>query len=236
MMARGFGRRLATVAALAALLAFPGTAGATISGGCTGTGSATSGSVDLTTATEWHVKKDDVGGGSGQSPSKVKSASVGAAALGLTIPIASGTSEDGETEGSVSGLSVSMFAALGARFVVSGSADNGCSGEITIIIDDVNPLLTLLGGGGLVLLVLALIVVLMMTRGGRGVGRRLVDALFGLVGGIGGALMLEQLGILDPTEFIGLILAIAFAIIGFLTCGILGAGSSTATPPSEASA
>lgn len=231
MMASSFGRRLAAGATLAVLLAFPASTFATIRGGCSGTGTATSGSVDLTTATEWHVKKDDVGGGSGQSPTKVKSASVGAAALGLVVPIASGTSKDGETEGSVSGVSVSMFATLGARFVVSGSADNGCSGEIKIIIDDVNPLLTLLGGGGLVLFVLALIVALIMARGSRSIGRRLVDGAFGLVGGIGGALCLEQLGILDPTQPIGLILAIACAVIAFLTCGILGGGAKTMTVP-----
>jgi hypothetical protein len=213
------------------LLAFPGTAAATIRGGCTGTGTATSSTVDLTTATEWHVKKDDVGGGTGQSPSKVKSASVGASALGISIPIASGTSKDGETQGSVSGVSVSLFAALGARFVVSGSADNGCSGEITIIIDDVNPLLTLLGGGGLLIALLALLVVLAMTRGSSGLMRRLVDAFFGLIGGVGLSLALEQFGVLDPTELIGLLIAIGTAIIAFLTCGIFGGGKEAAPPP-----
>jgi hypothetical protein len=223
---------LAAGAALAAFLVFPGAAAATIRGGCTGTGTATSGGADLTTATEWHVMKDDVGGGTGNSPTKVKSASVGAYALGIPIPIASGVDEgEGKTEGTVSGVSVSLFALLGQRFTVAGSADNGCSGEITIIIDDVNPLFTAFGGGGVLLALLGLVVVLAMLRGDNGIGRRLVDALFGTIGGLGAALALEQFGILDPTELIGLFIVIGAAVIAFLTTGILGSGSSTEPEP-----
>lgn len=223
-------RRLGAGAALAALLlALPATTTATITGGCTGEGHATSGAVDLTTATEWHVRKDDVGGGSGQGPS-AKSASVGAYALGISIPIASGTSEDGETSGSVDGVSVSTFAALGARFTVAGSADNGCSGQITIIIDDVNPLFTLLGGGGLLLAVLGLLLVLSFLRGGSGPGKRLAGGLIGLLGGIGAALALEQFGILDPTEPLGLFVAIGAAVLAFLVTGLLGSGAASAAP------
>lgn len=220
-MSRSFVPRLAAAAALAGLLLLPGSAAATITGGCTGTGTATSGGVDLTTAAEWHVKKADVGGGSGQSPTPVKAASVGAAALGLVMPIANGTSEDGETEGSVSGVSASFLATLGAQFTVSGSADNGCAGQIRIIIDDVNPLLTVLGGGGLVLALLGLLVVLASMRGSSGLGRRLISGIFGLLGGIGAALAGEQFGLLDPTQPIGLGIAIVAAVLGLLTTGLL---------------
>ena len=223
-------RFVATAVLLTLLLAFPASVGATITGGCTGTGTATSGGVDLTTATEWHVQSTDVGGGSGQGPS-AKSASVGAYALGILIPIASGTSEDGETSGSVQGVSVSLFAALGKRFVVSGSADNGCSGQIEIIIDDVNPLLTVLGGGGVAAAVIGLLAVLLMTRGGSGILKRLFDALFGAIGGIGAALALEQFDVIDPTEIIGLLIVLIAAAIGFLTTGIFGRGSDDAAPP-----
>jgi hypothetical protein len=226
-------RRLVAAATLGALLlAYPGAAAATIRGGCTGTGTATSGSVDLTTATEWHVMKDDVGGGTGNSPTKVKSASVGAYALGIPIPIASGVDEgEGKTEGSVSGVSVSLFAALGQRFTVAGSADNGCSGEITIIIDDVNPLLTAFGGGGVILALLGLLVVLASMRGDRGIGKRILDAFFGALGGLGAALALEQFGVLDPTTLVGLFIVIVAAVIAFLTTGILGSGSTTQPEP-----
>jgi hypothetical protein len=222
-------RRLgAAVALMGLLLAFPGSVGATISGGCTGEGHSTSSSADLTTDTEWHLQSDDVAGGSAEGPS-AKAASVGAFALGISIPIASGTDEEGETAGSIDGVSVATFAVLGKRFVVSGSADNGCTGQIEIIIDDVNPLLTVLGGGGIAAAVIALLVVLMLTRGSSGIFKRLFGALFGAIGGIGAALALEQFEVIDPTESIGLFIVIIAAAIGFLTTGIFGRGG--AAPP-----
>lgn len=217
-------RFAATAALMGLLLAYPGGAAATIRGGCTGTGTATSGGVDVTTATAWHIKKDDVGGGTGEGP-VAHSASVAAYALGIPIPISSGTSVPGESSGSVSGVSASTFALLGARFVVSGTADNGCSGEIEILIDDVNPLLTVLGGGGAALAAIGLLAVLVMLRGGKGFGRRVLDAIFGGLGGLGLALALEQFGILDPTQMIGLFIVIGAAIVGLLSTGILGGGT-----------
>lgn len=209
------------------LLAFPGVASATIRGGCTGTGTATSGGVDLTTAAEWRVRSTDVGGGTGTSPTPVKSASVAAYAAGIPIPIASGTDEEGETTGSVSGVSVSTFASLGARFTVAGSADNGCSGEITIIIDDVNPLFTALGGGGLIAVILGLLALLLAARSG-GWGSRMVAFVFGALGGLGLGLMLEQFGAIDPTQPISLIIAAVVAIIGLLVAGRFSPTASVA--------
>ena len=53
-------RRFAAAAALVGLLlAYPGGVAATITGGCTGEGHATSSSANLTTDTVWHLKKDD---------------------------------------------------------------------------------------------------------------------------------------------------------------------------------
>ena len=126
-MSMPIARRLAVGGALVALaLMFPISAAATIVGGCTGEGHATSGSVDLTTATEWHVKRDDVGGGSGTSPALIKSASVSAYGAGLPIPIAGGTDEDGKTTGSVDNVSVSTLAILGSRFVIAGLRHRRC--------------------------------------------------------------------------------------------------------------
>lgn len=233
-------RRLAAAAALmCALLAWPATTAATITGGCTGTGTATSSSVDLTTATEWHVKKADVGGGQGQGPA-AKAGSVGAYALGIQIPIASGTDPDGKTSGSVEGVSVSLFAVLGKIFVVAGSADNGCAGQIKIVIDDVDPVFTVLGGGGAALGVIGALLVLRTMRGGRGIGKRLLDTVYGIVGGIGGALAAEQFGVTEPTSILGLGIVAGAAAFAFLTCGILGGGkkkppvvSGSATGPSN---
>lgn len=225
----GMVRRLgASAALLALLLAFPGTAGATITGGCTGEGHSTSSSANLTTDTEWHLRSTDTAGGSGTSPAKMRSASVGAYALGIALPIASGTSEDGETTGAVDGVSVATYAILGARFTVAGSAsgDGQCSGQITIILDDVNPLLTVLGGGGILLALIGLLVVIALSRGEGGCAQRVLGGLFGGLGGLGGALAAEQFGVLDPTEIFGLLIVIAAGILGFVIPGLFGGGGA----------
>jgi hypothetical protein len=231
MMPRSFGRRvIAGVALVTLLLAFPATAAATITGGCTGEGHSTSSSANLTADSEWHLKRDDVAGGSGTAPSPMKAATVSAYGLGLAIPIAAGTSEDGDTAGSVEGVSVSAYATLGQRFVVAGSATGDgtpCSGRIEIIIDDVNPVLSVLGGGGILLAVLGLLGVLSMMRGRSSLSRRIVSALVGAVGGLGAALALEQFRVLDPTQLIGLFIVIGAAVIGFVTAGMFSGRPET---------
>ena len=71
-----------------------------------------------------------------------------------------------------------MQVALGTPFIVSGSADNGCAGPVAIIIDDVNPLLTVLGGRGIDARGAGPVVVLLGARDG-GILKRLFDGLFG---------------------------------------------------------
>ena len=82
-------RFAATVAVGTLLFAFPAATAATITGGCLGEGHATSGGVDLATATEWHIRSTDVVDGSGTAPAPIRSASVGAYAAGISIPIVS---------------------------------------------------------------------------------------------------------------------------------------------------
>ena len=174
---------------------------ATIEPPCSGTGTSTSGGeIDLTTATEWHLLSTDIAGGHGESTVEMKAGSVAAHALGLSLPIAS-DSGDGDTAGSVQGVSVAPFAVLGQRFLVSGSAsgDSGsCSGEITIILDDVNPLTTVLGGGGVLVGVVGAAAIVLGARSGGGLGSRLLATVFGALGGAGLGLAGEQFGILDP--------------------------------------
>jgi hypothetical protein len=222
-------RRSAVGAAIVMLLlAYPGSVAATIAGGCTGEGHSTSSSADLTTDTIWHLERDDVAGGSGTSPAVMHSATVSAYGLGLGIPIAGGTSEEGKTEGSVDGVQVSTYAVLGRQFVVAGSAsgDAQCTGQILIIIDDVQAVFTVLGGGGLLLGILALLGMLLFARGERGIGNRVVSALLGALAGIGFGLSGEQFDLLDPTQPIGLYLVIGLAVVGFLTAGMLGRGGT----------
>jgi hypothetical protein len=218
-------RRSALGAAIVVLLlAFPTSAAATISGGCTGEGHSTSSSANLTSDTIWHLQRDEVAGGSGTSPAAMHSASVSAYGLGLGMPIAGGTSEGGETSGSLDGVQVSTYAVLGRQFVVAGSAtgDAQCTGQIEIIIDDVQAVFTVLGGGGIILGVLGLLGMLLLARGERGFGNRIVSAFLGVLAGVGLGLAAEQFGLLDPTKPIGLFLVIGLAVVGFLTAGLFG--------------
>ena len=225
-------RRIAAgLVASALFLVLAGPASATIDPPCSGTGNSTSGGdIDLTTATEWHMLKDDIAGGTGQSTVPMKTGSVSAYGLGLALPIASGTG-DGKTDGSVTGVSVATYAILGHRFLVAGSAsgDGGsCSGSITIILDDVDPLFTVFGGGGVLLAVIGLLAIFLGARSGGGCLTRILAALFGGLGGAGLGLALEQFSVLDPTSFVGLVLAIVFAVLGFGLCGRFGSSSTPA--------
>ena len=220
----------ATVAAVLAALALPAIAFGTITGGCAATGTSTSGgTIDLAAATEWHVKSTDTISGTGTAPSPQTSASVGAYGLGLAIPIASG-SGGGDTSGSVTGLAMSTFSLLGARFTMEGTstgAGGGCSGQVLLVIDDVNPLLTVLGGGGAAVAAVGAVILLAAMRMGGGFGSRLVGLLFGLVGGAGLGLSLAQFGILDAASIVGLAVAVGGGVIGLVTPGLLH-GSSAA--------
>jgi hypothetical protein len=221
-MEGSFGRRFGAILfACAMQLIIPATVAATISGGCEGTGSSSSGGpIDLTTATVWHLQSTETASGSGTAPTEQKAASVSAYALGLGLPIAAG-SGDGDTAGSVEGVSVSFYSTLGRRFVVAGSSDT-CSGEIEIIIDDVNPLLTVLGGGGLAVGILGLVLVLLSARMGSGFATSLMAMIFGGLGGIGFALFLEQMGVLDPRSYLGLGIGALGVLLGFILGGRFG--------------
>lgn len=231
-MTRSIVRGLAAGVAVGSMfLLLGGPAAATIEPPCSGTGTSTSGGqIDLTTAAEWHLLSTDVAGGFGQATVEMTSGTVSAYALGLSLPIASG-SGDGSTSGSVEGVSVAPYAFLGQRFTVAGSAsgDSGsCSGEVTIILDDVNPLLTVFGGGGLALGVLGLLAIFLGARSGGGLLARVLALVFGGLGGGGFGLALEQFGILDPTSLIGVALLIVGALLGVVLAGRLGASASQA--------
>jgi hypothetical protein len=131
-------------------------------------------------------------------------------------------------------MNVAPFAVLGQRFTVAGSASGptgSCSGQITIILDDVNPLMTVLGGGGMVAgLVGAAVVVSGLFLGG-GLLSRLLGGLFGGLGGVGLALALQQFGVLDPTTLIGLVIPGVGLVAGVGLPGLLhSSGVALAQP------
>ena len=215
---------VATVLALVMAAAIPAVATATVTGGCTVTGTSTSGgTVDLTTVDEWHVKSTDKAGGSGTAPSPQTSASVGAYVLGLSVPIASGTGA-GDTSGSIDNVPLSLFGLLGARFMVSGSssgAGGGCAGHVLIVLDDVNPLFTLLGGGGIALAVIGSLIVLLAMRMGGGIPSRIAGLLFGLLGAGGIGVALAQFAVVPADSIVGLMIALVGGAVGLLTPGLL---------------
>lgn len=216
------GRLAAGLAAGCLILLLGSPVAAIVTAPCTAVGTSTSGdAVDLTTETVWHLRRTDTASGHGQSQVPMTSAKVWAYVLGIGLPIASGAG-DGDTSGAVEAVDISPFANLGARFVVAGDAsgDSGsCSLRITVVIDDVNPVLTILGGGGLLLFVLGLLVVVAGARSRGGAGQRIVAALFGGLGGAGLGLSLEQIGVIDPTTFVGLGIALGGLVIGFVLAG-----------------
>ena len=215
---------VATVIGLVLAIGVPAIASATVTGGCTVTGStASGGSVDLTTEGEWHLNSTDRAGGNGTAPSIQSSGSVGAFVLGLSIPIASGSGTPATT-GSVDNVSLSWFGLLGARFLVSGSStgDSGdCAGHVLIVLDDVNPLFTLLGGGGVAIAVICTLIVLLTMRMGGGIGSRIVGLLFGGLGATGLALALAQFAIVPADSIIGLTIALVGGVVGLVTPGLL---------------
>lgn len=223
-MTGSIGRRLAAgLVVIGLLLAFPVGATATVTGGCTAEGHASnSAGVDLTTEPVWHLRSDDVAGGSGESTVNMTSATVSAYALGLAIPIVSGSGK-GDTTGSIDGVSLDTFSKLGRVFVVAGHAtgDGTCDGQVLIIIDDVDALFTVLGGGGLIIFILALAAMLLVGRGG-GCLKRIIALVFGGIAATGLGLSLEQFEIISPTNPVGLVIVLIGAILGFLVAVRLG--------------
>ena len=181
--------------ALAVLAAAPGPAAATVRGGCQVTGNSTSGGdINLTTNAVWHVRSTDRISGFGTAPTPQTHADVRATAFGFTIPIGGGPA-DPATSASSDTFEISTFAILGKVFLISGEStgpDGGCDGEVQVIIDDVNPLLTGLGGGGLIAVLVGLIGLGWAVRNPTGLVRPGVGLVsMGLIG-VGGSLVLQQ--------------------------------------------
>jgi hypothetical protein len=202
---------------------------AAITGGCTASGSASrSGSVDLTTATEWRLRRDDVVNATARAPREQTAAQ--ASAYGFFVPLSLLVATGRGPEGNAGPYAVSDYAWIARVFVVAGSSDT-CSGSIRIVIEDVNQFATLVGGGGLLLFLVGVLGVIASALG-RGLGPRLLGGgLGGLVAGFGLALLLPQLGVIDPRDPIGFALLAVGLIIGTLAASIPGR-----RPPARAAA
>jgi hypothetical protein len=212
---------LALAVTVVVALATPASAAlAAITGGCTASGSASrSGSVDLTTATEWRVRSDDVVNASGRAPREQTGAQ--ASAYAFFVPVGLLVTTGKGLEGTTGPYAVSDYAWIARVFVVAGSSDT-CSGSIRVVIEDVNQFATLVGGGGLLLFLVGMLGVIASALG-RGLGPRLLGGgLSGLLAGFGLALLLPQFGAIDPRDPIGLALLAVGLIIGTLAASIPG--------------
>lgn len=201
-LARRVGRRLAVGAgaagvalSLVALVAAPVTA--TVAGGCTLSASSTSGGpVDLTTTRVWHLRSTDHVSAAATAPSAQASVTVRAYAFGFALPVAGGTSA-GATGAEAGDIDLAMFSRLGRVFAVSGSSaaaggGGGCQGQVLIVLDDVNPWLTLLGLGGVIALVVGALGLFWSSRRPLGIGRRIAAFVSLLLLGAGISLVLQQ--------------------------------------------
>jgi hypothetical protein len=193
-------RALVVLAAAGILLALPAAAAADVSGGCTLTGTSTSGgAIDLTTATVWHVRSTDRISGSATAPATQYHVTIDASVLGLAVPVASGES-NGATHALSSEYAVADLAGLGRVFSIAGESTGphgGCSGHVQVVIDDANPLLNALGGGGLAALVVGLLGIAWLARNPVNPKRMVVALPLGVLAGAGSALILQQ------TAFLG---------------------------------
>lgn len=222
---------LALPAVALALFALASPAQAVISGPCTASGTASSsGNVDFTTQTVWHLKQSDTVSGTGHSEPEQTSVGVSVVNFGVPIPV---FSSSGKGHGGDAGpFTVAAFTPY-ARVAYAYGASDSCSGSIEIIVDDVNPVATAAGGGGLALGVLGLLGMIGSMFGRGGVGNRMGGGLSGLIAGVGFGLYLEQAGVLDPSAIYGLALPLGGLVLGIVLAGAFGRGRRRApeAPP-----
>ena len=185
----------ATLVAGALLLALPVGAAATITGGCSVSGTSTSGgTVDLATTSVWHVRSSDQISISGSAPFDQTDGSASVYAFGFAIPLSSGHSA-GERSFHSDTYEVSTLG-LAARVFVLGGASSGpfhdCAGQVEIVIDDANPLLTAAGAGGVALGLLGLLGAAWALRRPNSARGRIVGLVaLGMIGA-GTSLVLQQ--------------------------------------------
>ena len=212
--------RLSGVALLVliGLLAAPVSAQATVHGGCTATATASeSGPIDLAVASNWHVKDADVLNGQATAPIQQKSAQLKVLLFGIGLPLLD--KQGDSVSGAAGPYRIADYDRYTRVLAVAGTS-NACDGNILIIVDDVAPLSTWAGIVGVIAAVLGIIgLVATMFQFPSG-SARVVGMIVGLVAGLGIGLLLQQAAILDPANFLGLLLPVGGAIVGLILPGI----------------
>ena len=212
--------RLSSVALVVPIgvLAAPVSAQATLSGGCTATATASkSGAIDLAAASSWHVKDADVLNGQATAPTPQKSAQLKVLLFGIGLPLLD--KQGNSVSGAAGPYRIADYDHYTRVLAVAGTS-NTCDGNILIIVDDVAPLSTWAGILGVIAAVLGIIgLVATMFQFPSG-SARVVGMVVGVVAGLGIGLLLQQDAILDPANFLGLLLPGGAAILGLILPGI----------------
>jgi hypothetical protein len=192
---------------------------ARVSGGCTATATAShSGSVDLTTATVWHVTDADVISGEAKSPNPQRSAQLKVVIFGVGLPLLD--RQGNSTTGSAGPYRIADYDHYSRVLSVAGTS-NSCDGAILIIVDDVAPLATWAGILGLIATVLGLIGLLASLFLQPAGSSRVVGVVVGILAGFGVGLLLQEAAVLDPANALGLAFPVAGAVIGLVVPGAL---------------
>ena len=210
---------LTFVLVLIGLAVVPAAVQGKVNGACTATGTASrSGTIDLTTATVWHVTAADVLTGAAKAPRTQRTAQLKVVLFGIGLPLLdrSGVS----TSGTAGPYRIADYSPYTRVLAVAGASTN-CDGSVLIIVDDVSPLTTWAGVLGLIAALLGLIGLLAsLTQVPTG-NTRIVGLVVGVVAGLGLGLLLQEMAILDPANALGLLFPGGGAVLGFLMPGIL---------------
>ena len=209
----------AFVLVLVGLTVVPAAVQANVSGGCTATGTASkSGTVDLTSATVWHVTAADVLTGVATAPTSQRTAQLKVVLFGIGLPLLDRTGTS--TTGTAGPYRIADYSPYTRVLAVAGTSTS-CDGSVLIIVDDVSPLTTWVGILGLIAALLGLIGLLAtLTQVPTG-NTRIVGLVVGVVAGLGLGLLLQETAILDPANALGLLFPAGGAVLGFLIPGIL---------------
>ena len=192
---------------------------ARVSGGCTASATAShSGSVDLTTATVWHVTDADVISGEAKSPSPQRSAQLKVVIFGVGLPLLD--RQGNSTTGSAGPYRIADYDHYSRVLSVAGTSGS-CDGAILIIVDDVAALATWAGILGLIATLLGLIGLIASLFVQPAGSSRVVGVVVGILAGFGVGLLLQEAAVLDPANALGLAFPVAGAVIGLVVPGVL---------------
>jgi hypothetical protein len=191
---------------------------ASVSGGCTATGTASrSGSVDLGSATVWHVKAADVLTGLAYAPTPQKEAHLKVVLFGVGLPLLDRAGND--TVGRAGPYRIADYDRYTRVLAVTGTSTR-CDGYILIVVDDVSPLTTWAGVLGIIAFLLGLIGLLASLTQAPSTNARIVGPVVGVVGGFGLGLVLQETLILDPGSPFGLLIPAGGGVLGMILPGV----------------